>query len=82
MWILVTLLLVITSAEVSRTNDGKVSFEDEQSDEEDLEQYDDDQQEFENEEGNLTIENLNLEKQSESHPPAFGPSSTNVLKFP
>lgn len=73
MWMFVTVLLVAAMAEISRMRDEKVSVEEEESDELDSEeedQYEDDDQEFEvNGKDNLTDENVNLEKQSGSHPP-------------
>ncbi|VDK72302.1 unnamed protein product [Litomosoides sigmodontis] len=84
MWVLIiTLLLFATSAEVTETSDEKISVEVEESDEGDSEEaghYDDDQQEFENRDDSSMDDSIKPEKQFESHPPAFGPRSTNVLK--
>ncbi|VBB28857.1 unnamed protein product [Acanthocheilonema viteae] len=85
MWLFITVLLVVISAEVNRTNDEKITNEEDESDEEDSEeeQYDDDdEEEFEKDEkDSLTDGIIKSENQSESHPPAFGPRSTNVIKL-
>lgn len=73
MWLFITVLLFATSAEISETNDEKISVETEESDEEDSKEedhYDDDHQEFEeNRNGSLMDDNSKLKKQFESHPP-------------
>ncbi|VDM19621.1 unnamed protein product [Wuchereria bancrofti] len=72
----ITLLLIVASAEK------KVSIEDDELDSEEEEQYEDENQEFEkDEEDTLKDENVNPEKQFGSHPPAFGPRSTGILKI-
>ncbi|KAK6103877.1 hypothetical protein QQG55_14170 [Brugia pahangi] len=64
MWMFITLLLTVASAEK------KVPIEDEESDSGEEEQYEDENQEFEKDEDDiLKDESADPEKQFDSHPP-------------